>query len=298
MTDQLDVVGRDTPGEPPGSAPAVAAPPEPRPNYSGDLDEMLSTRPVFRRRLFGYERLQVDNYVGWAEAGLLAARRETDDLLQRYGRCWAELQLARQMSVRSAGAQQLAHVSDRIGTMLQLAADEAAEITATAAEEAEAWKQRARELTELAAADAARVREEAESHRAEAAAARQQALAEVAALLERAGEERHRLDADAARQRARLDEQAAERREREDAEAAARIRRLDEASRRQREAAEAQAAERLAGLEAEIAELERRRDAARASLQRMNEQVNEALTTLATTLPPPGLHLAPRSAAS
>ncbi|MGY1617255.1 hypothetical protein ACI797_10995 [Geodermatophilus sp. SYSU D00691] len=298
MTDQLDVVREDAPevGEEPAAA--VAALPVRRPNLTGDIDEILTARPVFRRRLLGYERLQVDNYVGWAEAGLLSARRETDDLLQRFGRCYAELQLARQRLVHSPGAQQLARVSERIGTMLQLAADEAAEITATAAEEAEAWKQRAREVTELAAADAARVRRETEADRAEAAAARQRALAEVAELLERAGDERHRLDTESARERARLDEQAAERRARDDAEAVARLRRLEDTSRRQREAAEAQAAERLAALAAEVAELERRRDTALAGLRRMNQQVNEAVATLATSLPPPGLQLVAPPAAS
>jgi len=48
----------------------------PRPrglNLSGDFDELLSTRPVFRTRVHGYDKLQVDNYVSWAEDELAAA---------------------------------------------------------------------------------------------------------------------------------------------------------------------------------------------------------------------------------
>jgi len=154
--------------EPAGRQPAAEGSPEQgppgRPNLSGDLDEMFLDGPAFRLRWPGYDRLQVDNYVGWAEAARQAARQETDDLLQRYGRCWAELEAARRELVHSPEGQQMAHVTERISAMLQLAADEAAEITATA-------KATAERLRSAAEADA-----DAERQRTrEVAAARQQA---------------------------------------------------------------------------------------------------------------------------
>jgi cell division septum initiation protein DivIVA len=286
-----------------------------RPNLSGDLEAMLVTPPAFRRRPLGYDRLQVDNYVLWAETALLTARQETDDLLDRYGRCWAELDLARQVLEHSPKAQQLADVTERIGSMLQLAADEAAEITVTAAAEAErvrsearvdvdAQRQEASEIRELAVAEADRLRRDAEAERTAAAAARQQTELDVAELVKEAREERERLDTEAAQTRARLDgeaarireqrdRQAAERRDRDTVEAAERIRQQSEAARMKREAAEAAARELLAEVEQETAELEHRREMARASLDRVCEQISEAIAALAENLPAPGLRLAP-----
>ena len=269
------------------TGPVVPAP-APRPNLSGDIDTMLVAPPDFRQRPLGYDRLQVDNYVAWAESELMSARRETDDLVNRYGRCMAELELARQLLGHSSEGQRLAHVSERIGTMLQLAADEAAEITA--------------------AAD--RLRREAEADRAEAVAVRQQAEVDVAAEKKRAEEERDRLDAEAARTRARLDgeaaqvrerldREAAERRDRATAQAAERIRQHANAARQEREAADLAARQRLARLEAEISELERRREIARDCLVRMSDQVSEAVAALSESLPPPGLrHTRPQQAVS
>jgi cell division septum initiation protein DivIVA len=284
--------------DPVGSANVVAAAAR-RPNLSGDLEAILAPVPVFRRRPLGYDRLPVDNYVVWAETALLAARQETDDLLERYGRCWAELDLTRQAQVHSLAGQQMAHVTERIGSMLQLAADEAADITATAAAEAERVKSEARadadlqllrahEAKELAVADAARLRRDSEVDRAEATAARQQAERDVDELVRQAAEERSRLDEEAAQTRARLDAEAAER-----------IRQQLEVARTRQEAAEAAALERLARVEDEAAELESRRDVAQASLIRLCNQVSEAIAAVAESLPAPGLRLAPpRQAAS
>jgi cell division septum initiation protein DivIVA len=304
---------------PVGSENAVAG--ARRPNLSGDLEGMLAPAPVFRRRPLGYDRLPVDNYVAWAETALLAARQETDDLLDRYGRCWAELDLTRQAQVHSLAGQQMAHVTERIGSMLQLAADEAAELTAAAAAEAERAQSEARaeaarvqsearddaqrvksearadadsqllrahEAKELAVADAARLRRDSEVDRAEATAARQQAERDVDELVHQAAEERSRLDEEAAQTRARLDAEAAER-----------IRQQLEVARTRQEAAEAAALERLARVEEEAAELERRRDVAQASLIRLCNQVSEAIAAVDESLPAPGLRLAPpRQAAS
>jgi colicin import membrane protein len=273
---------------PAGSAAADAAPPR-RPNLSGDLDAMLTPTPAFRIRPLGYDRLQVDNYVDWAETTLLTARQETDDLLNRYGRCWAELDVMKSALVHSPAGQQMAQVTERIGSMLQLAADEAAEITATAAAEAARIQRearadadsrllRAQEAQQLAVADAARLRREAETDRAEAATARQQA--------EREAEE-------AAQTRARLDGEAAQLREQLDREAAERVRQQFEAARARQEAAEAAALERLARVDEEAAELERRREVARTSLIWLCDQLSQAVATTAERLPAPGLRLAP-----
>jgi cell division septum initiation protein DivIVA len=289
--------------DPVGSANVVAAAAR-RPNLSGDLEAILAPVPVFRRRPLGYDRLPVDNYVVWAETALLAARQETDDLLNRYGRCLAELEVTRQAQVHSLAGQQMAHVTERIGSMLQLAADEAAEITATAAAEAarvqsearadaDSQLLRAHEVKDLAVADAARLRRDSEADRDEATAARQQAERDVAELVQRAAEERSRLDEEAAQTRARLDAEAAQRRDRDTLEAAERIRQQLQVARTRQEAAEAAALERLARVEEEAAELERRRDVAEASLIRLCNQVSEAIAAVAESLPPPGLRLAP-----
>src|SRR4029450_3726789 len=86
----------------------------------------------------------VDNYVVWSESILLTARQEAEDLFDRYGRCWAELDAARKGLAPPPKGQQVAHVADRIGSMLQRAADEAAEIAAAAAAEAERIHSQAR----------------------------------------------------------------------------------------------------------------------------------------------------------
>jgi cell division septum initiation protein DivIVA len=279
-----------------GSAEEVAALTR-RPNLSGDLESMLVTTPVFNKRPLGYDRLQVDNYVLWAEGEILIARRETDDLVARYGRCCAELELARQALPHSPEGQHMSHVSARIGSMLQLAADEAAGITSTAVAEAERVQREAR-------ADADRLRRAAEADRAEAAAARQQAMIDVAEQVKQAGEERQRLDEEAAKTRAALDDEAAQarqrldreavgRRDRDAIEAAERVRQQVEAAREEREAAETAGQERQARVEAQIAELERRRDIARTVLVRMSDQVSEAEDALAACLPAPGPRLAP-----
>ena len=103
----------------------------------GALDELLDHRPVFRRRRHGYDRLQVDNYVTWAESELVSARRYADHLLARYGECAAQLELARRESAAPHREVDLTAVSDRLGELLRLAADEAAEVTAAGVDEAE-----------------------------------------------------------------------------------------------------------------------------------------------------------------
>ncbi|WP_369255059.1 DivIVA domain-containing protein [Geodermatophilus amargosae] len=252
-----------------------------RPNLSGDLDGLLVGPPEFRRRSMGYDRLQVDNYVAWVEAELESSRRETEDVLERYGRCSAELALARELLAHSPAGQEMVHLSERIGTMLQLAADEAAEITSTARAEVE------------------RLRAEAEADRTRAAEALERIGADHARLAAEAAQERARCDAEAAERRDRLDREAAARRDREAREAAELVARQDEAARVEREAASAAADAHLARVRAAVAELERREEAVRSSLARMADRLDEALAELADTLPAAGLRLeVPQQAAS
>ena len=209
----------------------------------------------------------------------------------------------------------MSQISERIGTMLQLAADEAADLTATAVAdadrvreearaEADALQRKAEEAERTAVADGERIRREAAADRAEAALVRQQTMVDVADLRKRAGEERDRLAAEATQTRLRLDEEASRTRELLDREAAERrdhearatadwIRQQMEAARASWAAEDSAVRERLAALGTEVAELERRREVARTCLLRMSEQVNETVAMLADNLPAPGLRLAP-----
>jgi colicin import membrane protein len=218
-----------------------------RPNLSGDLDDMFTSAPAFRSAVRGYERLQVDNYVAWAESELTAMRRETDDLVVRYGRCSADLEIARRLLARSPEGQDMTRLSERIGTMLRLAADEAAELTAQGAAEAEeiladarteadARLRKAAEIKQLAVEASDRMRVEARLVRAEAAAAVERARGEAAEILRAAAEERARMQAEAA---ARVD-----------------------------------------ALQREVDELRRRRELAGASLRRLTDQIGEAIDAL------------------
>lgn len=227
------------------------------------MEALLETGPGFPTAMRGYDRMHVDNYVAWAEAELLAARRETEDLLTRYGRCSAELEISRRLLAQSPEGQDMTVVSERIGTMLRLAADEAAELTAAGAAEADtllaearldadARLRKASEIKQLAVVTSDRMREDAERMHAEAAAELQQARAQAAAELERARFE--------AQQITRVLER--EHREREEASARA-------------------AAEQVAALRAEIQDLQRQRTRARESLRHLTAQLDEALDALA-----------------
>jgi cell division septum initiation protein DivIVA len=229
----------------------VAAVPEHRPDVAGALDGLLTAAPVFRSAVRGYDRLEVDNYVAWAESEITAARRETDDLMTRYGQASAELEIARRLLAQSPEGQELTFVSERMGRMLQMAADEASEITATATADADrilaearadadARLRKAHEIKQLAVASSDRMREEAEQLRAAAAAE-----------LERARQQAEQY----------LRETAAQ-------------------VRREAEAATAAAQAQLATLQGEVQELRRRRDQACEHLRRLNDQIGEAIDAL------------------
>jgi cell division septum initiation protein DivIVA len=154
---------------------------------------------VFRAALRGYDRLQVDNYVAWAETELLAVRRANDDLLTRYGACSAELEISRRLLACSPAGREQVRTSERVGEILRLAADEAARLTeagaadadrirAVARAEADALLRRAREVRDGAVADCERMRAEAQDARAAAEEELARAHAEIGRMTARLDE--------------------------------------------------------------------------------------------------------------
>jgi cell division septum initiation protein DivIVA len=225
------------------------------PHLPGDLDALLSTRPCFRDALRGYDRRQVDSYVAWAEAELLARRRQADLLLARLGEARAELELADRLRAQSDRGRDLSAASDRVGQMLQLAAAEASSMTDASAEEAEriliearmeadARLRKAQEIKRAAVAVSDQLREQARRERAEAAGTLDRARREAEALLRNATAERDRLIG---------------------------------------EAADAQV--RLAAVQDEVDDLRRQRDEARQLLRRLTEQIGQALDAVTAVVP-------------
>jgi cell division septum initiation protein DivIVA len=256
-----------TNGRPPGAA-SVA------PNLRGDLDQMMDHRPVFRARLRGYDRLEVDNYAAWAEGELVAARRQVDHLLSRFGECSAELEISRRLLADAPPGREAFPVSQRVQELLRLAEDEAAALTeaagleadrivAEARTEADARLRKAHEIKEMAVDAADELLEQARGDRATAAAAIDRAKSEAAEILRRAAVERDRLAELAARERARLAELSA----------------------RERAEAAAAAAAHLAEVQAEVDELRRQRDQARQSLRGLTDRIGEALQAVADMVP-------------
>jgi cell division septum initiation protein DivIVA len=243
----------------PGSGGAAPEPPagaeDPHPNLAGDLDSLLSRAPSFRSRVAGYDRLQVDNYVAWAESELATERRQIDHLLARYGACSAELEISRRLLAQAPKGVDLSAVSDRVRELLRLASDEASSVIEAAREEADhllaetrveadARLRKAHEIKEHAAVTADGMLEEARRDRAEAATLLQRTRVETSELVRTATAERDRLTAEAA-----------------------------------------EATERLAAVQAELEDLRRQRDEARTSLQRLTDRIEKALS-LATGSPP------------
>ena len=222
-------------------APPGAAPPSlPRP--AGALEALLDHRPSFRGSVRGYDRLEVDNYVAWAEAELSTAQREREHLLDRVASYAADLAISRRMLAEQPAPRP--SVTDRVGEVLRLAEDQAAQVLEAAdAEaarliddarlEAAARLRKAHEIKELAADAADQLRVAAQRDRAEAAALLAQARGDVDVLLRAAAGERDRLAAEAVAGRDRL--------------------------------------------AAEVADLQRQRDEARRALRGLGDRLGEAL---------------------
>jgi cell division septum initiation protein DivIVA len=243
-----------------------------RPNLTGDLDEMLGVRPLFKNRLHGYDTLEVDNYAAWAESELATLRRQVDHLLVRFGNCSAELEISRRLLADAPRGREVFPVSDRVQEMLHLASEEAASLTEMGAEEAEriiaearteadARLRKAHQIKEMAVTAADELQEQARRVRAEADAHLEQARRDAAELRRAAAVERERLAAEAAQERDRLNAVAAQERDRLAIAAAA----------------------RLAGVQAEVDDLRRQRDQARQSLRGLTDRIGEALQAVAAT---------------
>jgi cell division septum initiation protein DivIVA len=243
-----------------------------RPNLTGDLDEMLGVRPLFKNRLHGYDPLEVDNYAAWAESELATLRRQVDHLLVRFGNCSAELEISRRLLADAPRGREVFPVSDRVQEMLHLASEEAASLTEMGAEEAEriiaearteadARLRKAHQIKEMAVTAADELQEQARRVRAEADAHLEQARRDAAELRRAAAVERERLAAEAAQERDRLNAVAAQERDRLAVAAAA----------------------RLAGVQAEVDDLRRQRDQARQSLRGLTDRIGEALQAVAAT---------------
>lgn len=233
------------------------------PNVKGDFDELLSERPVFRTKLNGYDRLEVDNYTVWAEGELVALRRQLDHLLSRFGSASAELEISRRLLADAPRGREAFPVSDRVQEILRLAADEAAALTEAGAREAEALLAEARTeadarlrkahgIKEMAVEAADEILTHARRDRAAAAAAIEQARAEAAEIVREGERERERLAAEGARER-------------------------DEAV--------AAATAHLAAVQAEVDDLRNQRDQARQSLRALTDRIGEALRAVAVVLP-------------
>jgi cell division septum initiation protein DivIVA len=185
--------GHDARSEPGAvDAPTEGSGPAPSwPNLSGDIEGLLDTRPSFRIRARGYDRLQVDNYVGWAEWEVVTARREADHLLSRFGACSAELEMSRRLLAETPKGCEISPVSARVGEILRLAADEATEMINAARDEADQLL--------------AEGRLEADARLRKAHAIKEAAVAAGDELLRKAQAERDRLDTEAAQTQARAD---------------------------------------------------------------------------------------------
>jgi hypothetical protein len=190
--------GPDAGGSAPGDHPRMA----------GDLDELLNDRPVFRVKLNGYDRLEVDNYAAWAEGELAALRRQADHLLARFGACSAELEISRRLLADAARGREVYPVTARVEEMLRLASEEAAAMTeagaaegarlvAEARAEADARLRKAHEIKEMAVRSADEILEHGRRDRAAAAAELDRAREQAAEILHAAAAERDRVAAEA-----------------------------------------------------------------------------------------------------
>ncbi|PRY49782.1 F0F1-type ATP synthase membrane subunit b/b' [Geodermatophilus tzadiensis] len=180
----------------------------------GELDGLLGTGPVFTHAVRGYDRLQVDDYVAWAETELHVLRRENDHLLSRYAAASAELQNARRRLAQLVRERQSLPSPEDAAAMIQRAEADAERIREDARTEAEArlakvaeMRQAVTALREQARAEAAALvgaaRGEAEELRRRTAAEQARATAQITA---RAEEQRAAVEAELAALRAQRDQ--------------------------------------------------------------------------------------------
>jgi cell division septum initiation protein DivIVA len=235
-----------------------------QPTLVGDLPTVLEVGPAFATAMRGYDRMQVDNYVGWAENELRASQRLTTELLERLTASESELHRARQLLARSERDRDLVRLSDRVADLLRLAAQEAAanadatahdtaqaeDVVAKGREEAEVVIRRARALEARAAARL----QDAERRLGEARTVEEETRSRVRTMLQDASDERERLE-------------------------------------------EAAAARRVEA-EQELRDLQRRRYRARELLRQLTARVDEVLATLSGEEPPAGYSFSANRAGS
>jgi colicin import membrane protein len=260
------------------AAPPPSAPELPR--FPGQLGVLLETAPIFRRKLLGYERVQVDSYVAWAEEEMRTQRRATDELVTRFRAVSAELEWAHRWGSTSVEARPVVDAAEQAGRLLAAAADQAAELVAAGAaaadhlvteadKESAARLDRVREIRTRVLGWCASQRHEAEADRAEA----RKVLTEA-----RAGAQR--LLGNAAQLRADEDRAAEARRAQAASEAAELLRRQADRAQRQRDLADAEAAERRAAVQRELDDLQRLKEQTVGFLRGVDGWVVQALCRL------------------
>lgn len=238
------------------------APERAHPNLSGDLPTVLQAAPMFRRAVSGYDRFQVESYVRWAEDELAAADREREHLLARQLETVAALDEARELLAHSPAGGEFLGLSRRIGSLLAVAADEAAAVRAEAEAHRRALSAEAERIVadarRRAAATATAADRSLEAARAEADGMLERARAavataeEVAARLGAEAEERlagvQALERRAAEDAVRIREQAAEEAAATRSQARGEVLRMLAAGREERRRADAEAAAQRAQL--------------------------------------------------
>src|SRR3954453_5907427 len=91
MSRQAELVA--VPGSGGAAEPNVVA--APTAGAPGALEGLLSPAPTFEHSMRGYDRVQVDNYVAWAETELTLAPGQNEELPARLAACAPDLEEAR-----------------------------------------------------------------------------------------------------------------------------------------------------------------------------------------------------------
>lgn len=293
-------------------------------DHSSDVLPMLTDGyRGFAQALRGYDRAQVDTYLGQLEDDLRAAGGERDaaqarsaDLAAQLASAQAHLESLRRQLRMATETVTPENIDERVRHLLESAQADATRIRNEATADAERVRNGASDAaarTKAAAqADADRIVAEATARLAEADETFRRRIAEAdqhrirveAELAERvaqtrADEERLTLEAEAARHR--LDDEARAERERLDAESARtrqeaeddfeivlRQRRTEQHAQlaEQRAAAEEEARQLIADAKAEVARLYRHREVVHGELRALHGKIGDALDV--PLAPPPG----------
>jgi chromosome segregation ATPase len=224
---------------------------------TGRLD-LVASSPPFRYALRGYDRLQVDEHLSCTERELALREAMIDRLIHRLGAVTAQRDGLRAELDRDLRARETVAGLHRLGEILVLAAEDAAQVREDASRAAATERAHAREEADLIEADARAVEADAWALRAEA-------------LREHARASADRRAAEVLRETVAADVAAVAERSR---------------------AAAQQAAEQLARVRAELQDLQDRRDLWRRHLDSAGQQLLDVLVEFDTAepaAPVPGL---------